>query len=143
MLVEKENGNRVKIEGILSEIDLKYGSFQKNGAPMKTISGTIKVRVNLPIKEHITELEIPVHLFASESTNAGKKNPSFESIERIKNEYVSALENEKIVKDVKMHTKGKIIYITISYIIFIVNNSIPHHQKQYRFCLMSPERKCR
>lgn len=29
MLVEKENGNRVKIEGILSEIDLKYGSFQK------------------------------------------------------------------------------------------------------------------
>ena len=35
--------------------------------------------------------------------------------ETIKNEYVSALENEKIVKDVKMHTKGKIIYITIDF----------------------------
>ena len=32
-----------------------------------------------------------------------------------KNEYVSTLENEKIVKDVKMHTKGKIIYITIDF----------------------------
>ena len=35
--------------------------------------------------------------------------------ETIKNEYVSALEKEKIVKDVKMHTKGKIIYITIDF----------------------------
>ena len=108
MLVEKENGNRVKIEGILSEIDLKYGSFQKNGAPMKTISGTIKVRVNLPIKEHITELEIPVHLFASEITNAGKKNPSFESIERIKNEYVSIAASDEERADRVRITSGKL-----------------------------------
>ena len=36
-----------------------------------------------------TELEIPVHLFASQYTNAGAANPAYESIERIMKEYVS------------------------------------------------------
>ena len=37
--------NRVKIEGILSEIDLKNGSFKKNGVEMESIGGIIKVKV--------------------------------------------------------------------------------------------------
>jgi len=82
--------NKVKIEGILSEVDLKYGSFNKNGSPMKSVGGTIKVRVDqtLPSGEK-QELEIPVHMFASELTNKGTANPAFESIERVMNEYVS------------------------------------------------------
>lgn len=82
--------NKVKIEGVLSEIDLNYGSFQKNGSPMKSIGGTIKIRVDqtLPNGE-VQELEVPVHMFASELTNKGTANPAFESIERVKNEYVS------------------------------------------------------
>ena len=41
--------NKVIIEGILSEIDLKYGSFNKNGTQMKSIGGNIKVRVTQEI----------------------------------------------------------------------------------------------
>ena len=88
MLQSKEN--RVKIEGILSEIDLKTGSFKKNGQDVNSIGGTIKVRVNqkLPNGEE-QELEIPVHMFASELTNKGTANPAYESIARVMNEYTS------------------------------------------------------
>lgn len=87
MLSQKENV--VKIEGILSEIDLKYGNFKKNGVDTKSVNGMIKIRVNQKINNVDTELEIPVHMFASEYTNSGAKNPAFESIEKIMNEYVS------------------------------------------------------
>jgi len=87
MLELKEN--TVKIEGILSEIDLKYSKFNKNGQEVRSIKGAIKVRVTQQINKVNTDLEIPVHMFASEFTNAGAKNPAFESIERIMNEYVS------------------------------------------------------
>ena len=88
MLQSKEN--RVKIEGILSEIDLKPGSFKKNGQEVNSIGGSIKIRVNqkLPSGE-VQELEIPVHMFASELTNKGTTNPAYESIARVMNEYTS------------------------------------------------------
>lgn len=38
----REAENRVKIRGVLSEIDLKYGSFMKDGKPAETIGGVIK-----------------------------------------------------------------------------------------------------
>mgnify|MGYP003533423562 CR=1 FL=1 len=44
MLESKENS--VKIEGILSEIDLKTGSYVKDGKTVENIGGSIKVRVN-------------------------------------------------------------------------------------------------
>lgn len=87
MLTSKQNV--VKIEGILSEIDLEYGSFKKNGETRNSIGGTIKVRVTQNIAGKDTELEIPVHMFASELTNKGTANPAYESIERVKTEYVS------------------------------------------------------
>lgn len=85
----KQAENTVKIEGILSEVDIDYGKFQKNGTEINSIKGTIKVRVNQEINGVMTELEIPVHLFASQYTNAGAPNPAYESIERIKKEYIS------------------------------------------------------
>ena len=85
----REAENVVRIEGILSEIDLKYGSFEKNGEKKNTIGGTIKVQVNQEINGEAVTLEVPVHLFASEYTNKGTKNPAYQSIERIMTEYVS------------------------------------------------------
>ena len=81
--------NKVKIEGILSEIDLKTGSFMKNGSKVDSIGGTIKVKVEQKIGDKECTLEIPVHMFASKFTNAGKPNPAYESISRIMNEYTS------------------------------------------------------
>ena len=85
----REAENVVRIEGILSEIDLKCGSFEKNGEKKNTIGGTIKVQVNQEINGESVTLEVPVHLFASEYTNKGTKNPAYQSIERIMTEYVS------------------------------------------------------
>ncbi len=81
--------NRCRIEGILSEINLKYGSFEKNGRTVDNIGGNIKVLVHQNINGEDNALEIPVYMFATKLTNAGKPNPAYESIETVMNEYVS------------------------------------------------------
>ena len=81
--------NKVRIEGILSEINLKYGSFVKNGATVDTIGGNIKVLVHQTINNEDITLEIPVYMFAPKLTNAGKSNPAFESIEKVMTEFTS------------------------------------------------------
>lgn len=81
--------NRVRVEGILSEINLKYGSFVKNGVNTDNIGGNIKVLVHQNINGEDTTLEIPVYMFATKLTNAGKPNPAFESIEKVMTEFVS------------------------------------------------------
>lgn len=81
--------NTVKIEGILSEIDLETGSYVKDGNTVERISGTIKIRVNQIINGEEKELDIPVSLFANKYKNDSKPNPAYASIEKVKNEFVS------------------------------------------------------
>lgn len=81
--------NKVKIEGILNEIDLKYGSFTRNGEPVETIGGTIKVIVPQEVNGVTITNEIPVYMFSTKLTRAGKVNPSYESIEKVMKEFVS------------------------------------------------------
>ena len=87
----REAENNVRIEGILSEVDLNYGSFKKEttGETVNSIGGTIKVQVNQNINGEPVMLEVPVHMFASEYTNKGTKNPAYQNIEKIKNELTS------------------------------------------------------
>ena len=81
--------NSVKIEGILSEIDLKTGSTVKNGKTIEYIGGSIKVRVIQMINGQEVDLEIPVYMFSNKLTNAGGPNPAYESINRVMTEYTS------------------------------------------------------
>lgn len=84
--------NRVKIEGILSEVDIKPLTFKKNGQDAEAISGSIIVKVTQKIYKDDTEEKdylVPVHMFAPKLTNAGKPNPAYESIKRVANEFVS------------------------------------------------------
>ena len=81
--------NRAKIEGILAEIDIKPGSFNKNGQTVESIGGSITVKVTQKISGEEKELAIPVHMFASKLTNKGTPNPAYESIKKIADEYVS------------------------------------------------------
>ena len=81
--------NRVKIEGILAETDLKYSSFVKDGADVEAIGGSIKVLVNQQINGADTTLEVPVYMFSTKYTKAGKLNPAYESIERVMKEFLS------------------------------------------------------
>lgn len=83
--------NKVRIEGILSEINLKYGSYvnKNTGATVENVGGNIKVLVHQNINGEDITLDIPVYMFASKYTNAGKLNPAYESIETVMNSYVS------------------------------------------------------
>jgi hypothetical protein len=81
--------NKVKIEGILSEVDLNYGSFNRDGAAVETIGGSINVLVDQIINGEEIHLNIPVHMFSTKYTRAGKINPSYESIETVMKEYKS------------------------------------------------------
>ena len=81
--------NRVKIEGILSEIDIKPTTYKKNGKDVEAIGGSIIVKVSQKISGEEKELMIPVHMFAGKLTNAGKPNPAFESIMRVANDFKS------------------------------------------------------
>lgn len=87
MLQSKENN--VKIEGILSEIDLENRSYNKDGKTVECISGSIKVRVTQVLNGREVELEIPVYLFSNKITKAGATNPSYTSIERVMKEFKS------------------------------------------------------
>lgn len=85
----KEAENIVKVEGILAETDLKYGSYTKNGQQIETIGGTITVNVDQVIDGVPQTAQIPVHMFSGKYTKAGKINPSYESIERVMKEFKS------------------------------------------------------
>jgi hypothetical protein len=83
--------NKVRIEGILSEINLKYGSYvnKNTNATVENVGGNIKVLVHQVINGEDVTLDIPVYMFASKYTNAGKLNPAYESIETVMNSFVS------------------------------------------------------
>ena len=86
--------NRVKIEGVLAEIDIKPGTFNKNGQIVESIGGSITVKVTQKISGEEKELSIPVHMFASKLTNKGTPNPAYESIKKVADEYVSIAASE-------------------------------------------------
>lgn len=81
--------NKIKIEGILAETDLKYGSYEKNGETVETIGGSIKVLVEQVINNEQVTLEVPVYLFSGKYTKKGTVNPAYESIEKVMKEFVS------------------------------------------------------
>ena len=87
MLKQKEN--RVKIEGILSEIDIRPTSFKKDGRDVEAVGGSIIVKVNQKISGVEKELLIPVHMFAAKLTHKGTPNRAYESIAKVMNEFKS------------------------------------------------------
>lgn len=108
----REAENNVRIEGILSEVDLNYGSFKKKstGETVNSIGGSIKVQVNQNINGETVMLEVPVHMFASEITNKGTKNPAYQNIEKIKNEFTSIAAAGSVQgADAIRITNGKIV----------------------------------
>lgn len=108
MLNQIKDGNVVRIEGILSEIDLKYGELVKPTGKVKTIMGNIKIRVDTKVNGSDTTLEIPVRMFATQFTNAGTPNSAFESIEKVMTEYVSIAASDIDRADRVRITKGEI-----------------------------------
>ena len=88
MLQQAEN--RGKIEGILLETDLKYGSFTKEGRTVETIGGTITVQVDKEINGVPASFQIPVNLYSQKYKKDGTSlNPAYTSIESAMREFKS------------------------------------------------------
>lgn len=81
----REAKNIVRVEGILSEIDLGYHEWtdRTTNKRREGIRGLIKVRVEQKMSGEDTTLEVPIHFFAPRFTNSGGENPSFTSIDRV------------------------------------------------------------
>lgn len=85
MLTEIKNGNVVKVEGILSEMDLASKQFTSKIDPSdvyNAITGSFIVRVDDPNGERPTSY-IKINVFAKEFTKAGKPNPQYEQFESL------------------------------------------------------------
>ena len=81
--------NSVRVQGILSEINIKHGSYMKNGQPMETLGGNIKIKTSQVMNGEKVELDVPIHMFSTKYKNDGEINPAYEAIERITKEFKS------------------------------------------------------
>jgi hypothetical protein len=73
--------NICTIEGILSEVNLREDTSKNTGKPY--IMGEVKVKTKATILGVETELEVPVRVFANQTTNKGLPNPAYDSIKKI------------------------------------------------------------
>lgn len=85
----KQSENKVVIEGILSEVNLKTGEFEKKGVKKEYVRGDIKIRLHQLIGEEDVEMEVPVFVFSTKYTNKGTINPSYNSIMHVMEDYTS------------------------------------------------------
>lgn len=90
MLKEIKNGNYVRIEGLLSEMDLTVKQITKDPAnPYTAITGNFIVRADIDINGEIQSNYIKVDVFAKEFTNANKPNPAFAQFKELIDKGVS------------------------------------------------------
>lgn len=81
--------NEVTIEGILSENNLRYSTYTKEGREVEAISGDVKIRLEQVINGETKEIEIPVYFFTNKITKAGKQSVAYDSLETVMKEYIS------------------------------------------------------
>lgn len=81
--------NEVKVEGILSEIDIQPKQFEKNGVNTEALAGTVTIKVNQELYGQEYNMDIPIYVFATKKTNSGNDNPAYKSLENIKNNLIS------------------------------------------------------
>lgn len=85
----KKGQNFARVEGILSEIDLKYNSYVKNGVTVESIGGMVKVLVETEVDGTMTALEVPLYQFSTKYKKDGNINPAYTAIEKVMNEFSS------------------------------------------------------
>ena len=108
----REAENKVRIEGLLSEINIGDKSYlnKVTGEMTPAIGGWIKVQVNQNINGEEVTLEIPVHLFANKYTKKNTDNLAYKNIEEIKDKWTSiAAAGGTQNADAVRITSGKIV----------------------------------
>lgn len=87
--------NKVRIEGILAETNLKPTSYVKNGETVEAIGGDIRVLVEQVINGEAVALEVPVYMFSNKYTKTGTINPAYTSIETVMRDFTSIAASSK------------------------------------------------
>lgn len=107
--------NEVTIEGILSEMDIKKGSYVKDGETVENIGGTIKIKVPQIINGIEVTSEIPVTFFALKYKKDKSENGIYKAIETMSNELVSiaAAGNEDSADRVRISGSARFVNGTI------------------------------
>lgn len=91
--------NKIFIQGILSEVDLKPTSYKRDGKDVEALSGKIIVKVNQKISGKDTECFIPIKMFSPKYTKNGNINPSYNSIEQVMTNFVSIAASDEDTAD--------------------------------------------
>ena len=85
----RQADNKVKIEGILTEMDLTEDSYSRDGKTVECIKGRIHIKTTQTINGETKEIVVPVDMFANKYTREGKINSAYNSIYHAMTEYVS------------------------------------------------------
>lgn len=89
-----KKGNVVRIEGILSEVNIEESTITKDNNVKPVVRGEVKVRVTqrIPGSNETKDYEIPVSIFACQTTNAGGKNPMYDMYMSLKTNFKTIAE---------------------------------------------------
>lgn len=86
----REAKNVVSIEGILSEVDLRDGSYMRDGKSVEYINGSYTVKVHgIEYHNEPKDMDIKVRIFVNKYTKAGAVNPAWENAKMIRDDMVS------------------------------------------------------
>ena len=80
--LDTESRNEVSVVGKLLSTTFREGTIQSTGKPYESCKYIVRVRQEIEGKEEIHE--IPLDVFATKYTNAGKVNPAFRTIQDMK-----------------------------------------------------------
>lgn len=100
--------NKVFIEGILSEVNVREGEFTKNGSKVPYLSGEIIVKVNEVLDGGMVENDVPVSFFVTKYTNSGAENPAYKSVNDLRSNFVSIAASDIDTADRIRITSGTI-----------------------------------
>ena len=82
--------NEVMIEGVLQEVDLREGTLEKPGAPMREyLAGTVTIAVTQTVSGNEESSEIPVSVFVNKLKNDGNPNPAYKNVDELRKNFVS------------------------------------------------------
>lgn len=106
----RQTENVVKIEGILSEVNIREGEFKNKTTNMMVpyLSGSIKVKVAQEINKVMTDIEVPITFFAGKYTSTGKENPAYKNILDLQNNFTSIAASDEDHADRIRITRGSL-----------------------------------
>lgn len=85
----QEKTNLIEIVGLLSEVAIEERQKDPENINSKYLTGTVTIKTEIEIDGQMTEVDIPINVFANKITTKGNSNPVYESLMNVKNNMTS------------------------------------------------------